>query len=130
MNFKQVYKPSKNKETHAVVSDDISWQQSIRVPFSEFPEMKKEKIGDKICIAVMGALSNMDEKGITIKISHMSLMNAKMSDSSTSKTPPVESYSVKHNILNKSKKEDERKEAKKKFLGNKAEKLGKIFGGK
>lgn len=72
MNFKKVYKPSKDKDTKSVISSDYSWQQSINIPFSEFPALKNVKIGAIMVMAVKGEIGSINEKGISLKINEMS----------------------------------------------------------
>ena len=73
--FKTVYKKERNKETSAMVESDYSWQQSVNIPFTEFPDMKNEKINNDVSVVVSGKISSIDEKHVTVKIDSMALCN-------------------------------------------------------
>ena len=120
--FKTVYKESKKKETGLMISDDYSWAQTIRIPFKEFPEVKKGKINESITLVVSGDLSNMDEKGVSIKIKSMALPSAKAAPEEKKE----ESSSEFDKMKEKAKQSSGKKMAMKPGSGG----LGKIFGGK
>lgn len=114
-NMRTVYKEEKHKETGPMIASDESWAQNIRILFKYFPEIKKEKIGEDITIMVSGSISNMDEKGVSIKVVRMAMCGMDKSDDITEEKKevdkPVKSAIMKEKMKN-------------------GGKLGKIFGGK
>lgn len=72
-DFKIVYKPRKKDDVEA--TSELTWRQSVKLRFKDFPELKKEPLGDKVMLVISGPAVRMDENGIDIGVDQIALVH-------------------------------------------------------